>query len=155
MRNAIEHVMRRGVHVYWRFARGLTLGVRALVIDETRRIFLVQHTYVRGWHLPGGGVEPGETLVAAVARELVEEGNIELTGPPVLHGMFFDTRFSQRDHIACFVVSSFRQPAPPKPNLEIKASGFFALDDLPGDTGAATRARIAEVLLGTAATEKW
>jgi 8-oxo-dGTP pyrophosphatase MutT (NUDIX family) len=155
MRNAIEHVMRRGMHLYWRFARGLTLGVRALVIDETRRIFLVQHTYVRGWHLPGGGVEPGETLVTALARELVEEGNIELTGPPVLHGMFFDARFSRRDHIACFVVPSFRQSAPPAPNLEIAASRFFAFDDLPGDTGAATRARIAEVLLGTPVTEKW
>jgi 8-oxo-dGTP pyrophosphatase MutT (NUDIX family) len=155
MRNTIEHVMRRGMHLYWRFARGLTLGVRALVIDETRRIFLVQHTYVRGWHLPGGGVEPGETLVAALARELLEEGNIELTGPPALHGMFFDTRYSQRDHIACFMVQSFRQSAPPVPNLEIAASRFFAVDELPGDTGAATRARIAEMLFGAPVTERW
>jgi 8-oxo-dGTP pyrophosphatase MutT (NUDIX family) len=155
MRNTIEHVMRRGMHLYWRFARGLTLGVRALVIDEERRIFLVQHTYVRGWHLPGGGVEPGETLVTALARELTEEGNIELTGSPALHGMFFDTRYSQRDHIACFVVQSFRQSAPPAPNREIAASRFFALDELPGDTGAATRARIAEVLLGAPVTERW
>lgn len=155
MWNAIEHVMRRAMHLYWRLARGLTLGVRALVIDETRRIFLVQHTYVRGWHLPGGGVEPGETLTAALARELSEEGNIDLTGPPLLHGMFFDTRYSQRDHIACFVVQSFRQSAPPAPNREIAASRFFALDELPGDTGAATRARIAEVLLDAPLNERW
>ena len=147
--------MRRAMHVYWRFARGLTLGVRALVLDDARRIFLVQHTYVRGWHLPGGGVEPGETLLAALARELVEEGNIELTGPPALHGMFFNPRYSRRDHIACFVVQSFRQSALLAPNREIAASGFFPLDALPGDTGAATRARIAEVLLGVPVTEKW
>src|SRR5262244_1981806 len=104
MRNTIERAMRRGMHLYWRFARGLTLGVRGLVIDEARRIFLVQHTYVRGWHLPGGGVEPGETLACALARELMEEGNIEPTEPPLLHGMFFNTRYSQRDHVACFVV---------------------------------------------------
>ena len=47
--------------VYWRLSRGMTLGVRALVIDEQRQILLVQHSHVRGWHLPGGGVEPGET----------------------------------------------------------------------------------------------
>jgi 8-oxo-dGTP pyrophosphatase MutT (NUDIX family) len=155
MRNAIEQAMRRGMHVYWRFARGLTLGVRGLVIDEAQRIFLVQHTYVRGWHLPGGGVEPGETLATAAARELLEEGNIEVTEPPRLHGMFFDPRFSRRDHIACFVVQSFRQSAPPAPNYEIAAARFFALDELPGDTGAGSRARIAEVLLGAPVSERW
>ena len=154
-RRVFDSAFRRGLHVYWRFARGLTLGVRGLVIDEKRRVFLVQHTYVRGWHLPGGGVEPGETLAAALARELVEEGNIELTGTPALHGMFFDTRYSQRDHIACFVVPSFRQSAPPAPTAEIAASRFFALDELPGDTAAGTRARIAEVLLGAPVSERW
>ena len=155
MRHAIEQAMRRGMHVYWRFSRGLTLGVRALVIDEARRIFLVQHTYVRGWHLQGGGAEPGETLTTALARELAEEGNIELTEPPLLHGMFFNPRYSRRDHVACFVVQSFRQSAPPAPNREIAASRFFALDELPGDTGAGSRARIAEVLLGAPLSERW
>jgi 8-oxo-dGTP pyrophosphatase MutT (NUDIX family) len=155
MRNAIEAVTRRGLHVYWRFARGLTLGVRALIIDDARRIFLVNHTYVRGWYLPGGGVEPGETMHTALARELAEEGNIELTAPPLLHGVFFNERVSRRDHVACFVVQSFRQSAPPAPNREIAASGFFTLDELPGDTTAGSRARIAEVLLGAPVSERW
>jgi 8-oxo-dGTP pyrophosphatase MutT (NUDIX family) len=155
MRETIEKATRRGMHAYWRFARGLTLGVRGLVIGEDRRIFLVQHTYVRGWHLPGGGVEPGETLPTALARELAEEGNIELTAPPILHGMFFNGRASRRDHVACYVVQSFHQSAPPAPNREIAASRFFTLDELPGDTGAGTRARIAEILLGAPVSEQW
>ncbi len=155
MKQLFESFTRRGLHLYWRFARGLTLGVRGLVIDEARRVFLVQHTYVRGWHLPGGGVEPGETMLSALARELFEEGNIELTGPPALHGVFFNTRVSRRDHVACFVVQSFRQTAPPVPTKEIAASRFFALDELPGDTTAGTRARIAEVLLGVPVSERW
>ena len=56
-RQALEPALRRVMHVYWRFARGLTLGVRALVVDGQGRIFLVKHSYVSGWHLPGGGVE--------------------------------------------------------------------------------------------------
>jgi 8-oxo-dGTP pyrophosphatase MutT (NUDIX family) len=154
-RQALETATRRSLHLYWRMSRGLTLGVRGLVIDEARRVFLVQHTYVRGWHLPGGGVEPGETLVAALGRELFEEGNIELTGPPMLHGMFFNARVSQRDHVACYVVQSFRQSAPPAPTKEIAACRFFALDELPGDTTAGTRARIAEVLLDAPVSERW
>jgi 8-oxo-dGTP pyrophosphatase MutT (NUDIX family) len=155
MRDTAETAMRRGMHLFWRLTRGLTLGVRALVLDDERRIFLVRHTYVRGWHLPGGGVEPGETLLAALARELGEEGNIELTAPPRLHGMFFNGRISRRDHVACYVVQAFRQSAQPAPNREIAASRFFALDELPGDTTAGTRARIAEILLGAPVSDTW
>jgi 8-oxo-dGTP pyrophosphatase MutT (NUDIX family) len=143
------------MHTYWRFARGMTMGVRALVIDGEGRIFLVQHSYVSGWHLPGGGVEPGETIGVALARELREEGNIELAGAPALHGVFFNDKASRRDHVALFVVRAFRQEAMPKPNFEITGHGFFAPDALPPDTTAATRARIAEVLAGAPISEWW
>jgi 8-oxo-dGTP pyrophosphatase MutT (NUDIX family) len=155
VRRALERALRRVLGFYWRFSRGLTLGVRALVIDGEGRIFLVKHSYVRGWHLPGGGVEPGETLVEALARELREEGNIEVTGPPRLHGIFFNDRDSGRDHVALFLVRNFRQSAAPVPDHEITAHGFFAVEALPDGTTAATRARIVEVIGGAPANERW
>ena len=118
-------------------------------------MFLVKHSYVAGWHLPGGGVEVGETLTAALERELQEEGNIEITSTPVLYGIYFNRRVSRRDHVALYVVRSFRQSAPPQPNREIIAHGFFAPDALPEGTTRATRERIAEVLNGRAAAEFW
>jgi len=154
-RRALEPALRRALHAYWRFARAMTLGVRALVIDGEGRIFLVKHSYVSGWHLPGGGVEVGETLAEALARELREEGNIEITAPPRLHGLFFNNRASRRDHVALFVVRAFRQSAVPVPDREIVAHGFFAADELPNDTTAATRARIIEVLGGAPVSERW
>jgi 8-oxo-dGTP pyrophosphatase MutT (NUDIX family) len=150
-----ESFVRPLLHSYWRFSRGMTLGVRGLVIDGAGRILLVQHGYVRGWHLPGGGVEPGETLLQALARELAEEGNIHLTGAPRLHGVFFNRRVSRRDHVAIYVVQDFRQDGPFEPNREITAASFFALDALPNDTTAGTRARIAEVLGGAPMSEHW
>jgi ADP-ribose pyrophosphatase YjhB (NUDIX family) len=151
----LEPVARRGLHVYWRFSRGLTLGVRGLVLDKNGRVFLVKHSYVAGWHLPGGGVEPGETLIEALAREMREEGNIELTRAPELYGMYFNPRDSRRDHVALFVIDHFRQPAPPKPDHEITAHGFFPLTALPEETTRATRARIDEVVNGAKSAERW
>jgi len=155
LRRALEPVIRPLIHFYWRFARAATLGARAMVIDGTGRIFLVKHSYVDGWHMPGGGVETGETMLTALARELAEEGNIQLAGQPQLHGMFFNARVSRRDHVALFIVREFRQDGPPVPNREIVAHGFFAIDALPPDTGRATRARVAEVFGGATVSELW
>jgi ADP-ribose pyrophosphatase YjhB (NUDIX family) len=154
-RTAFEPAIRRLFHFYWRFARGATLGVRAVVIDGEGRVFLVRHSYVSGWHLPGGGVETGETMLGALTRELREEGNIELAGAPVLHGIFFNAHVSRRDHVALYVVREFRQTTAPAPNYEIVGHGFFARADLPPDTTQGTRARIAEVLEGKPAAESW
>ena len=88
LRRSLEPALRRIFHLYWRFARGMTLGVRAVVLDGENRVFLVKHSYISGWHLPGGGVEVGETFRDALLRELEEEGRIELTGEPALHGLF-------------------------------------------------------------------
>jgi 8-oxo-dGTP pyrophosphatase MutT (NUDIX family) len=154
-RRRLEPVTRQVLHFYWRFSRGVTLGVRAVVIDGSGRVFLVMHSYVAGWHLPGGGVETGETAAAALARELREEGNIEIDEQSTLFGIYFNRRVSRRDHVALYVVRAFRQDAPPQPNHEIIAHGFFAPDALPAETTRATRERIAEVLNGRKPAELW
>jgi ADP-ribose pyrophosphatase YjhB (NUDIX family) len=141
-----EPVLRRVFHLYWRFARGMTLGVRAVVLDPDNRVFLVKHSYVSGWHLPGGGVEVGETLRDALQRELMEEGRIKLVGEPRLLGVFLNNHVSRRDHVAVYVISGFRQDRLPEPNREIIACGFFEAGKLPPDTTTGTRLRIAEVL---------
>jgi ADP-ribose pyrophosphatase YjhB (NUDIX family) len=155
LRHALEPAVRKVLHFIWRFTRGLTLGVRAVVIDGDGKVFLVEHSYVAGWHLPGGGVEAGETLRTALARELREEGNIEVLEPPPLFAVYFNRRISRRDHVALYVVRAFRQSAPPRPNREIIGHGFFAPDALPADTSRATRERLAEVLDGRAVAEFW
>jgi ADP-ribose pyrophosphatase YjhB (NUDIX family) len=146
LRKRCEPVLRRIFHLYWRFARGMTLGVRAVVLDADDRVFLVEHSYVSGWHLPGGGVEVGETVRDALRRELMEEGRIEMLGDPVLHGLFLNSHVSRRDHVAVYVVREFRQDRSPAPNREIVGCGFFEVTALPPDTTRGTRLRIAEVL---------
>lgn len=155
LRRACEPAMRKVFHFYWRFARGMTLGVRAVVLDGENRVFLVRHTYVAGWHLPGGGVEVGQTLTDELRRELMEEGRIELIGEPKLHGIFLNAHVSPRDHVAIYVVRAFTQDRLPEPNREIAECGFHARDALPPGTTEGTRLRIAEVLDGTPPPATW
>ena len=143
-------------HFYFLMARPMTLGVRGLVHDTAQNsVLLVRHTYVPGWQLPGGGVEPGETAGEALERELREEGNIAMTAPPVLKSLHFNRRASRRDHVALYLVESFRQTVPKLPDREIAEAGFFRLNRLPEQTTPATQRRIAEIFGGAPASPDW
>jgi len=155
LRTTLEPALRRVFHLYWRFARGMTLGVRAVVLDRNNKVFLVKHSYVSGWHLPGGGVETGETFREALRRELAEEGRIELAGEPSLHGLFLNSHVSRRDHVAVYVVRQFSQDRLPEANREIVACGFFDAAALPEETTPGTCLRIAEVLGGRTPIATW
>lgn len=148
-------MLRRFLHFYWRFARGLTLGVQGCVLDREGKVLLVRHGYVAGWHFPGGGVETGETILEALARELMEEGGVKLVGVPALHGIFQNVAATRRDHVALYTVRDFEWRGPPAPNYEIREVRFFPVDALPGDTAAPTRRRLNEILNGAAVAPTW
>jgi 8-oxo-dGTP pyrophosphatase MutT (NUDIX family) len=124
----------------------MTLGVRGVVLDDQDRVFLIRHTYVPGWHLPGGGVETGETSLEALTRELREEACIAIDETPRLTGVFFNDTISRRDHVLVYVVRRFTVLETKQPDREIAEAGFFPLDRLPEGTTSATRRRLAEIL---------
>ncbi len=141
-------------HRWWAISRGMTLGVRGLVTDPEGRVLLIEHTYVHGWYLPGGGVERGETAQEALSRELVEEAGIEATGPPVLVSVHSNHRRHRNDHVLLFRVPQWRKVEATSRG-EILNLGWFAPDDLPETATPGTRARIAEVFEGEGAHPLW
>jgi 8-oxo-dGTP pyrophosphatase MutT (NUDIX family) len=145
MRNLRARLITRIIHTWFAFQRGMTIGVRAACFDNDGRVFLVRHTYVPGWHMPGGGMERHETAHQALAKELREEGNLTLTERPELFHVYYNRQTSKRDHVLFYRCRNVSQTAPKVPDHEIVETGFFALDNLPADTTSATRRRLAEL----------
>lgn len=123
----------------------MTLGVRIVVTDSRDRVLLVRHSYVPGWHLPGGGVERRETAEEAARKELLEETAIEATGPFELIGFFANRQASPRDHVVLYRIRQWNQTKPFEATSEILETGFFALEELPDSTTSSTRQRLAEL----------
>jgi 8-oxo-dGTP pyrophosphatase MutT (NUDIX family) len=127
----------------------LSIGVRAFVEDGNGSILLVKHTYIPGWHFPGGGVDPGETAHEAVNRELGEEAGLRLTGEAGLLGVFLNRSLGARDHVLLFRCHQWERMRDFKPNFEISHAQFFARAQLPHDVSRGTRRRLAELESGT------
>jgi len=153
-RRHLQPLVRPLYQVYSRLNRGATLGVRGLVLNEAGEVLLVEHTYVSGWFLPGGGVERGETTEQAVIRELEEEAGVRTIGRPRLVGIHANHRVFRGDHVLLYRVDAW-EPCAAADQGEIRAVAWFAPDRLPTDTSPGTRRRIEEALGGTESDLHW
>ena len=136
------------------FWRRTTLGARTMVVDG-KNVLLIKHTYTKGWLFPGGGVEAGDSALQTAKRELLEETGYKVEGNGEFLSLYHNADASRRDHVALFVFKNFEQARPFTPNAEIAEMGWFAIDNLPGDTSDATKHRIAEYFGGVAISDKW
>jgi ADP-ribose pyrophosphatase YjhB (NUDIX family) len=130
------------------------LGVRGVACDEAGRVLLVRHTYLPGWHLPGGGVERGETAPCAIAREMAEEGGVESVGEPTIFALYSNHANYAGDHIALYRLNAWKPCAPLRGN-EIAERGFFPPDAPPAGTAPGTLRRLAEVFAAAPLSAVW
>ena len=88
---------------------GLAAGAR--VRDAAGRTALIKNEWTDGWFVPGGEVEPGETLPAAARREVREETGLEATIAEPLVAIEQEYRSTETDELwftAGFVVYAAR-----------------------------------------------
>jgi 8-oxo-dGTP diphosphatase len=122
-----------------------TLGVFAAIIDEDRRILCVRMNYAtRAWTTPGGRVEPGESPLDALKREVLEEAGLDVI-PQDLVGVYFKP---YKDDLVLFFRARVVARNPWQPNDEIAQLGYFSRADLPEPMGLGARIRIIDALDG-------
>jgi len=127
------------------------LGANALVLDESGRVLLVRHRYQGGWRFPGGGVDPGETPLACLRRELAEELGLE-GGCYVLAGIYTRRLLWLGHTVVLYRIQGMTGTL--APNWEISRTLWVDPANPPADLPASTARRLAE-LGGAAATDRW
>lgn len=116
-----------GFKIYCFIFRPIRMGVRVAMI-EGDKAWLVRHTYLPGWFLPGGGLKKWETLDQAARREAREETGAELSKISLV-GVFTSYVQWKTDHTAVFVCKDFKFVG--KSDAEIAEIRAFPIDELP------------------------
>jgi ADP-ribose pyrophosphatase YjhB (NUDIX family) len=143
---ALHHrLIGKAARLVWRVTRPRTIGVRAVLLDGRGRVALVRHTYTDAWYLPGGGVKKGESIAAALFRELAEEVAVTDAAIERVLGVYHSRAEGKDDHVVIFVARVGRGVALRRADaMEIAEAEWFALDALPAGMSPATARRIAE-----------
>lgn len=128
---------------YGWLVRPVVLGVRMILMQEGE-IVLVRHTYMPGWHFPGGGIQRGETPLEAAAREAREEVGAELLEPPTLVGVFSFFGDGRSNHVTVYLCQKFRL-GKATDRWEIAERNSFAPDALPSELALSAREILREM----------
>jgi mutator protein MutT len=128
------------------------VGVGAIIVDNQGRLFLAR----RGskaknesglWEFPGGSVEFGETMAAALSREMREEFGIEVTVGKLLDVVDHILKAEGQHWISptflCTIASGEPHILEPEKCAEI---GWFHPDAVPQELTQITRENLAHYL---------
>lgn len=129
-----------------------TLGVRALILKHNQ-ILLVRHTYLKGWYLPGGGVEHSESPPEGIIREVCEEVGGVVTQPVRLLATYYNNKLGWDDYVLLYEVKLSHQYE--HHDREIAEVRWFDIHHLPSDISPGTRKRIDEHLFHLPLVDHW
>jgi mutator protein MutT len=129
------------------------VGVGAIIVDNRGRLFLarrgIKAKNERGlWEFPGGSVEFGETVAAALRREMREEFGIEITVGELLdvvdHILKEEGQHWVSPTYLCTITAGEPHIMEPEKCAEI---GWFRPDEVPKELTQISRENLAHYLL--------
>ena len=140
----------------------LRLSVSAVVWRDANRreLLLMQRSDNAHWGLPGGYMEPGESIDAATAREVREETGVRVevgrligvySNPAIQVIEYPDGRRVQAVNL-CFEAVPVDVGVATTPD-EVLATGYFAVDALPEPLVPIHRVRIEDAVAGGSAAK--
>ena len=129
------------------------VGTNGIVFNEHGQVLLQRRSDVGFWELPGGKVDPGETVESCVVREVLEETNlrVEIVG---FVGLYSDPALNcimryPDGSLVQYVTLLFecrRLSGELRVSKESTDIGYFPTDDLPPDTLVSQLALIQDTL---------
>ncbi len=146
MRRRVPHEGRNPNLSGGRARRGVaTIGVLAIVRDEQGCVLCVRQNYPpHEWTLPGGQVEPNESPIAALHREVLEE-----TGQRIVIERYVGVyAMPYKDDVALLFAGRTLEQGAWQPNGEIAELGYFRSSALPRPMNLRHRLRIADAVRG-------
>jgi ADP-ribose pyrophosphatase YjhB (NUDIX family) len=115
----------------------ILVGAEVLVFDQDDRLLLTRRADTGDWAIPGGMMEPGESLEETARREVLEETGLDIGQMQLLamySGPAFYYKYPHGDEVynvsAAYLTREFQGEL--KSDLESTALGFYALNALPG-----------------------
>jgi ADP-ribose pyrophosphatase YjhB (NUDIX family) len=140
--------------IYWKIFRPQTLGVKLLLINDGK-VLLVEHSYAKGYHLPGGGVKSGEMFDRALKREILEELGLDIDNFQ-LFGVYQNTKQGKIDTIVTYLSTNHVDLNKARLGSEINHADFYRLDRLPTNISPGSWKRVQEYLSKNfPITKKW
>ncbi len=115
------------VRVFWKVSKYKKSRARAIILNKDKsKILLVKNITYTSFHLPGGGIEVGESGQDAVVREVQEELGINIT---ILYSLGRYVYQKTDKHVEIFVTQTTSTNF--KMQWELDEAFWFPLTELP------------------------